>query len=163
MLSRFLIVFLSLAMLPLPAAFAQPVTPETPRVEVGTLTCEVDPQPATEGESRALECVFAPVDKRPSETYVGEIEQLTAEGGDADKTVMTWQVMAAASNIDVGALSGLYESAVSAPGAEGKDTTVYLVGGVDSAIALLPLSASADQGANLAGAVARLELKTVKA
>lgn len=143
-----------------PQALAQ-TPPESARVEVGVLTCEVEPKSATE-DVRNLACIFTTTDKRPNETYTGSIKKLAADGGNADMTVMSWQVLADAPNIDVGALSGLYEGVVS-PVGEGKDAKAYLVGGVNQAISLIALSASADQGVNLAGVVAELELKTVKA
>lgn len=137
-------------------------TPEPVRSEVGVLTCKVAPVTGEQQEAHELECSFEPVNNRPPSTYEGRIAPLMEEIAAASPTVMTWQVLSAAPDVDVGALAGVYRGVVQ-PEGQGGDVTTYLIGGVDEAITLIPLSVSADQGANMAGAVAELELKTVKA
>lgn len=146
-----------------PALAQEPPAAAPAKHEVGVLKCTAGPETAS--DVRDLECTFTPETDRPPETYVGHIEKLADIGGSDTKseapTVMTWQVLAAAPNIQVGALAGDYRSDV-APMDTEADAKVYLVGGVDDAIALLPLSEAADQK-SLAAVVAQLRLKTVKA
>lgn len=145
------------------AALSQTAEPVT--VEVGVLTCIVgDSTGADDGHAVTLECDFDRIGDAPGETYVGEMQKRVREDALAPKATMIWQVMAPTTELAVGALAGAYRG-TGTPAAEGGDDgpPIFLQGGPEDAISLLPLSETAHEVMKLAAVSATLALKTVKA
>lgn len=148
-------------MLPALSASALAQEPPPPRTDVGVLTCKVLPA-KEETKLREFKCTFEPTQDRPPASYEGRIGPLNENFAAAAPTEMTWQVLSDTPEVEIGALAGDYRG-VMAPDSGDKAAKAYLIGGVSEAITLVPLSLTADQGTALIGAVAELELRTVKA
>ncbi|CCV05436.1 conserved exported hypothetical protein [Mesorhizobium metallidurans STM 2683] len=136
---------------------AVPVNAGTLRL--GTLDCTIDGGTGyVITSNKGVSCTFRPYDRGPSEKYTGMISKLGVDIGQTHQGQLAWAVLAATRSHDEGDLAGRYygvnaeASVVTGGGAN------LLVGGLDGAFMLEPLSVQAQTGVNLAVAVASLEL-----
>ncbi|PTE09968.1 DUF992 domain-containing protein [Mesorhizobium helmanticense] len=136
---------------------AVPVNAGTLRL--GTLDCTIDGGTGyVITSNKGVSCTFRPYDHGPSEKYTGMISKLGVDIGQTHQGQLAWAVLAATRSRDEGDLAGRYygvnaeASVVTGGGAN------LLVGGLDGAFMLEPLSVQAQTGVNLAVAVASLEL-----
>lgn len=147
--------FLAAATLPsLPAVLAQPA----PQVRVGVLNCNVQGGAGfVFGSSKQLDCVFESGSVR--ERYHGVINKYGLDLGATSNSVIAWAVLASTDRVGPGALAGTY-GGVSGEASIGVGLGANaLLGGSNRSIALQPLSVGAQQGLNVAVAVAALELR----
>ncbi|MBZ9660112.1 DUF992 domain-containing protein [Mesorhizobium sp. ESP-6-4] len=136
---------------------ASPVSAGTLRL--GTLDCTIDGGVGyVITSNKGVSCVFRPSHHGPAEIYTGMISKLGVDVGKTHQGQLVWAVLAATRSHDAGDLAGSYygvnaeASVVTGGGAN------VLVGGLDSAFMLEPLSVQAQTGLNLAVTVASLDL-----
>ncbi|TGQ33887.1 MULTISPECIES: DUF992 domain-containing protein [unclassified Mesorhizobium] len=129
------------------------------RLELGVLDCTIDGGTGyVVTSNKGVSCVYRPHHGGPSEIYTGVISKLGLDVGKTHQGQLAWAVLAATRNHDSGDLAGSYygvnaeASVVTGGGAN------LLVGGLDSAFSLQPLSVQAQTGVNLAVAVTSLDL-----
>ncbi|TIS91678.1 DUF992 domain-containing protein [Mesorhizobium sp.] len=129
------------------------------RLELGVLDCTIDGGTGyVVASNKGVSCVYRPHHGGPSEIYTGVISKLGLDVGKTHQGQLAWAVLAATRNHDSGDLAGSYygvnaeASVVTGGGAN------LLVGGLDSAFSLQPLSVQAQTGVNLAVAVTSLDL-----
>ncbi|ANT53496.1 DUF992 domain-containing protein [Mesorhizobium amorphae] len=128
-------------------------------LRLGTLDCTIDGGVGyVITSNKGVSCTFRPYDHGPSEQYTGMISKLGVDIGQTHQGQLAWAVLAATRSHDQGDLAGSYygvnaeASVVTGGGAN------LLVGGLDGAFMLEPLSVQAQTGVNLAVAVASLQL-----
>ena len=136
---------------------ALPVNAGTLRL--GTLDCTIDGGVGyVITSNKGVSCTFRPYHHGPSEQYTGMISKLGVDVGQTHQGQLAWAVLAATRSHDEGDLAGNYygvnaeASVVTGGGAN------LLVGGLNSAFMLEPLSVQAQTGVNLAVAVTSLQL-----
>ncbi|MEO5760188.1 MAG: DUF992 domain-containing protein [Mesorhizobium sp.] len=129
------------------------------KLELGVLDCTIDGGTSfVIGSNKGVACTFRPHHGGASEAYTGVISKLGIDLGQTHQGQLVWSVLAATRSRESGDLAGHYygvnaeASVVTGGGAN------LLVGGLDSAFSLQPLSAQAQTGVNLAVAVTSLEL-----
>lgn len=128
-------------------------------LRLGTLDCTIDGGVGyIITSNKGVSCTFRPYNRGPSEQYTGMISKLGVDIGQTHQGQLAWAVLAATRSHDEGDLAGSYygvnaeASVVTGGGAN------LLVGGLDGAFMLEPLSVQAQTGVNLAVAVASLQL-----
>ncbi|MGX5839861.1 DUF992 domain-containing protein [Mesorhizobium sp. ArgA1] len=138
-------------------ALATPVNAGTLRL--GTLDCTIDGGVGyVVTSNKGVACTFRPYHHGPAEQYTGMISKLGVDVGQTHQGQLVWAVLAATRGHDEGDLAGHYygvnaeASVVTGGGAN------LLVGGLDGAFVLEPLSVQAQTGVNVAVAVTSLEL-----
>ncbi|TIW78929.1 MAG: DUF992 domain-containing protein, partial [Mesorhizobium sp.] len=132
---------------------ASPVSAGTLRL--GTLDCTIDGGVGyVITSNKGVSCTFRPYHHGPAEQYTGMISKLGVDIGQTHQD----QEIGATRHHEAGDLAGSYygvnaeASVVTGGGAN------LLVGGLDGAFMLEPLSVQAQTGVNLAVAVASLDL-----
>ena len=132
-------------------------------VEAGMLSCR---SPGPTGyivfSSRIFDCVFAPASGAPPQFYQANISRFGAQLGFTNDVALAWAVFSATSRVGPGALAGGYIGA-SAGAAIGIGAGANgLVGGLDNAFALQPLSVEGQTGLNVIATATGLELRPVR-
>ncbi len=129
-------------------------------VQVGLLKCTIaGGMGLIVFSTKKLTCVFDRSDKKPSETYSGEIKKFGIDIGATKVSKLSWAVFAPSQvGNKTGLLAGKY-------GGVSTEVTIgvglganVLVGGSRKSIALQPLSVQAQEGLNVAAAISSLEL-----
>ncbi len=127
---------------------------------VGTLSCDV-----SKGigmfvvEKQTLSCAFTPVGGGAPENYTGAIEQFGVALGEVKQGHLIWEVAAASSGLQPGALAGRY-SGVGANASIGIGAGAnVLIGGGNRALSLQPISVEGQTGINIAGGITTVTLK----
>ena len=128
-------------------------------LRLGTLDCTIDGGVGyVIASNKGVSCTYRPYHHGPSEQYTGMISKLGIDLGQTHQGQLVWAVLAATRSHDAGDLAGSYygvnaeASVVTGGGAN------VLVGGLNGAFMLEPLSVQAQTGVNLAVAVASLDL-----
>lgn len=129
-------------------------------VEAGVLTCHVSSGWGfVFGSSRDVNCVYAPPSGGKTEYYTGSIAKFGVDIGYTQSGVMVWQVIAPATSLAPGALSGSYGGVTAgATAGVGADANL-LVGGFNKSISLQPLSIEGNKGLNVAAGIAEISLQ----
>jgi len=129
------------------------------KLQLGVLDCTIDGGTAyIVTSNKGVSCTFRPYHHGPAEVYTGVISKLGVDVGQTHQGQLAWAVLGATRSHEEGDLAGSYygvnaeASVVTGGGAN------LLVGGLDSAFVLQPLSVQAQTGVNLAVAVTSLEL-----
>ncbi|TRC97369.1 DUF992 domain-containing protein [Mesorhizobium sp. WSM4303] len=129
------------------------------KLQLGTLDCTIDGGVGyVVTSNKGVSCTFRPYHHGPAEQYTGMISKLGVDVGQTHQGQLVWAVLAATRGHDEGDLAGHYygvnaeASVVTGGGAN------LLVGGLDGAFVLEPLSVQAQTGVNVAVAVTSLEL-----
>jgi len=139
-------------------AYAQQATREA---QVGLLHCTIEGGTGfVIGSVKTLDCVFERSDRRPSESYTGEIKKFGVDIGRTRVSKLSWAVISPSKSLEeFGRLAGSY-------GGVSGEVTVgvglganVLVGGFDKSITLQPLSLQAQTGLNVAAGISSLELR----
>ena len=131
------------------------------RVQVGTLTCNLEPNIAfIIGSVREMSCTFRPAVKGAKRgTYHGTVRRFGLDIGVNGRGTLVWAVFAPSAKVPSGALRGNYVGAAgSASIGVGLGANV-LVGGSQNTFALQPLSLEGQTGLNLALGVSDLTLR----
>jgi hypothetical protein len=134
------------------------VVPAQAAVKVGLLRCNVQSGWGyILGSSKAMQCDYVP-NKGQSEHYTGTISKLGVDVGYTDRGVLIWDVIAASSDMEPGALEGGY-------GGVTLDATVVvgaganaLLGGFKHGITLQPISVEGNKGLDIAAGIGAMSL-----
>jgi hypothetical protein len=127
--------------------------------QVGTLSCDVS---AGVGmiltQKQTMRCLFTPANGGPPESYYGRIDQFGVALGSVQQGHLVWGVLAPASGVPQGALSGSYGGlGVEATAGAGVGANV-LIGGTGRAFSLQPISVEGQTGLNVAGGITTVTL-----
>jgi hypothetical protein len=128
-------------------------------VQVGRLSCDVS---AGVGmiltQKQTMRCLFTQANGAPPEPYLGRIDEFGVALGTVGQGHLVWAVIAPASGVPTGALSGVYVG-VGAEASVGAGVGAnVLVGGTGRAFSLQPLSVEGQVGLNIAGGVTTVTL-----
>ena len=128
-------------------------------VKVGILSCAVNSGWGIGvGSSRRVNCVYHRRDGI-DERYRGRLEDVGLDLGYVNSGELVWGVVAPATSVAPGALSGHYAGATAgATLGVGGDVHV-LVGGLDHSFALQPISVQGNSGIDLAAGIGALQLQ----
>jgi len=128
-------------------------------VRAGYLTCHVASGWGwIFGSSRKLSCAYA-LQAGYTEYYEGSITKLGADIGYLGSGVILWAVLAPTTNLGQGALAGHYGGATASAAVGVGAGANVLIGGLNSSIALQPVSIEGQNGLNVAAGVAQMTLK----
>ncbi len=135
--------------------------PAQTATQVGQLSCDVS---AGVGlilvQKQTLRCLFTPLNGGQPEPYLGRIDEFGVALGAVGQGHLIWGVLAPASGIPHGALSGTYVGVgAEATAGAGLGANV-LVGGTGRAFSLQPVSVEGQVGLNIAGGVTTVTLLT---
>ena len=129
-------------------------------VRVGMLTCDVEGGAGLiVGSRKPLACYFNAIGAS-DEAYEGAITKIGLDAGITTGSKIAWAVFVPTTQLSPGALEGRYYGlSAEATWALGLGANV-LVGGFDRSINLQPLSLQGQAGANIAGGIGYLRLKS---
>ena len=130
-------------------------------VRVGILTCDVAGGAGLIlGSRKPLACYFNALGV-PDEAYDGAITKIGLDAGITTGSKIVWAVFAPTTQLSPGALEGRYYGVCRPrrPGRLGLGANL-LVGGFDRSINLQPLSVQGQAGANIAGGIGYMRLKS---
>ncbi len=141
------------------SALATSPAPAQNATQVGRLSCDVS---AGVGmilvQKQTMNCVFISANGAPPETYLGRIDEFGIALGAVGQGHLIWGVIAPASGVPQGALSGTYVGVgAEASAGPGLGANV-LVGGTGRAFSLQPVSIEGQVGLNIAGGVTTVTL-----
>jgi hypothetical protein len=129
------------------------------KLQLGTLDCTIDGGVGyVVTSNKGVDCTFRPYHHGPSEKYTGMISKLGVDVGQTHQGQLVWAVLAATRSHDEGDLAGHYYGVNAEASVVTGGGTNLLVGGLDGAFVLEPLSVQAQTGVNVAVAVTSLEL-----
>ena len=133
--------------------------PAQTATQIGRLSCDVS---AGVGfilvQKQTLRCLFTPANGGAPEPYLGRIDEFGVALGAVSQGHLIWGVIAPASGIPRGALSGTYVGVgAEATAGAGLGANV-LVGGTGRAFSLQPVSVEGQVGLNIAGGVTTVTL-----
>lgn len=133
-----------------------------PSVRLGVLTCDVS-QGISHFVTRkeTLSCTFQPDGSAPAVNYTGVIEQYGLELGKVEQGRLVWTVAALARDKAFSSLAGKYVGADASVAVGVGLGANALVGGIDEALALQPLSVEGETGVNFAAGVETVTLQIV--
>jgi hypothetical protein len=125
----------------------------------GRLSCDVS---AGVGmilmQKQTMRCLFTPAGGGAPEPYLGRIDEFGVALGAVGQGHLIWGVVAPASGVPYGALSGTYVG-VGAEASAGPGVGAnVLVGGTGRAFSLQPVSVEGQLGLNIAGGVTTVTL-----
>jgi hypothetical protein len=136
------------------AAQAQPAA-----TQIGTLSCDVSAGVGMILEQKqTMRCVFTAVNGGSNETYLGHIDEFGLAIGAVGQGRLVWGVLAPASGLPRGALSGTYVGVGADASAGAGVGANLLVGGTGRAFSLQPLSVEGQTGLNIAAGVKTVTL-----
>ena len=140
------------------APAAAPASSAAATVRAGYLTCHVAGGWGwIFGSSRKLQCAYA-LQPGYTEYYTGSITKLGADIGYLQSGVILWAVLAPTTNLGQGALAGHYGGATASAAVGVGAGANVLIGGLNSSIALQPVSIEGQNGLNVAAGVAQMTL-----
>jgi hypothetical protein len=127
--------------------------------QVGALSCDVS---SGVGmflmQKQTMRCLFTPVNGAPPEPYLGRIDEFGVALGAVGQGHLIWGVVAPASGVPRGALSGTYVGVGAEASAGAGLGANVLVGGTGRAFSLQPLSVEGQVGLNIAAGVTTVTL-----
>jgi hypothetical protein len=128
-------------------------------VQIGTLTCHVEPGfGLILGSSKDVNCDYRAA-QGFNEHYIGNITKIGVDIGYTRGGTMVWAVFAPSSDLAPGAIEGRY-GGVTAGATVGVGLGAnVLLGGFDRSIALQPLSVEGNTGLNLAAGIGAMNLR----
>ncbi len=141
------------------ATLAALPAPAQSTAQVGTLSCDVS---AGVGmiltQKQTMTCLFTPSNGGQPEPYLGRIDEFGVALGAVSQGRLIWGVIAPASGIPRGALSGTYTGVGAQASAGAGVGANVLVGGTGRAFSLQPVSIEGQTGLNIAGGVTTVTL-----
>jgi len=133
--------------------------PAQSNAQVGTLACDVS---AGVGmilvQKQTMTCLFTPTNGGPPEPYLGRIDEFGLALGAVSQGRLVWGVVAPATGLSPGALSGTYTGVGAQASAGAGVGANVLVGGTGRAFSLQPVSIQGQTGLNIAGGVTTMTL-----
>ncbi|MGI9350368.1 MAG: DUF992 domain-containing protein [Rhizobiaceae bacterium] len=141
------------------AASTVPASAIEARIEVGTLTCNVEGGSGLIfGSSKDMACNFVGIDDF-RENYYGNVKKFGIDIGETEATTIVWIVFAPTTELEAGALEGNY-AGLSAEASIGAGLGANaMIGGFDKSIALQPFSGQVQQGLNIAAGIGTMTLR----
>ena len=138
---------------------AAPAAAQQSATQVGKLSCDVSGGVGFILEQKqTMRCLFTPFNGGPPEPYLGRIDEFGIALGAVGQGHLIWGVIAPASGLPRGALSGTYVGVgAEATAGVGVGANV-LVGGTGRAFSLQPVSVEGQVGLNIAGGVTTVTL-----
>lgn len=134
----------------------------SPKVEVGTLSCLVEGEHSfIVGSSATLGCSFKPVGDGAVEYYRGKVRDYGLDIGKTKEATLVWGVLAPSANRKPGLLAGTYGGVTAGASLGAGIKANALVGGFDRSIALNPFSLESQTGTNLTLGVSKLTLERI--
>ena len=133
--------------------------PAQTSVQVGRLSCDVS---GGVGmilmQKQTMRCLFTPTNGAPPEPYLGRIDEYGVALGAVGQGHLVWGVVAPATGVTRGALSGTYVGVGAEASAGAGLGANVLVGGTGRAFSLQPISVEGQVGLNIAGGVTTVTL-----
>lgn len=133
-------------------------------VELGLLECVVEGGAGfVFGSSKDLSCEFTPANEdQPKDAYFGVINKYGIDIGVTGTTIIEWIVLAPTTDYEYqpGSFAGDYTGVSAEASAAAGAGINLLVGGSQDTISLQPVSVQAQEGVNVAVAVAELQLRS---
>ena len=127
--------------------------------QVGRLSCDVS---AGVGmilmQKQTMHCLFTPANGGAPEAYLGRIDEFGVALGQVGQGHLVWGVLAPATGLPQGALSGTYVGVGAEASAGAGIGANVLVGGTGRAFSLQPVSVEGQLGLNIAGGVTTVTL-----
>ena len=142
---------------------ALPATPSRADVTAGMLSC----RSAGNGSfvvvsMRSFECIFVPSAGGSPQRYIANIQRYGAQIGYNNDVALGWIVLSGTTHVGPGALAGPYGGvSAGATVGIGGDANV-LVGGLNNAFALQPLSLQGQTGLAVVATITGMELQPAK-
>ncbi len=134
-------------------------TPAQTATQAGTLACDVS---SGVGmilmQKQTMRCLFMPANGGAPEPYLGRIDDFGVALGAVGQGHLIWGVIAQASGVPQGALSGTYAGVGAEASAGAGVGANVLVGGTGRAFSLQPISVEGQLGLNVAGGVTTVTL-----
>ncbi|EAV42087.1 hypothetical protein SIAM614_20400 [Stappia aggregata IAM 12614] len=135
---------------------------DSPKVEIGKLSCLVEGEHSfIVGSSAALGCSFSPVDGGAVENYKGTVRDYGLDIGKTNQATLVWGVLAPSANRKPGLLAGTYAGLTAGASIGAGIKANALVGGFDRSIALNPFSLESQTGTNLTLGVSKMTLELI--
>ena len=133
--------------------------PAQTATQAGTLACDVSSGVGMVlVQKQTMRCIFTPLNGGAPESYFGRIDEFGIALGAVAQGHLIWGVLAPASGVPHGALSGTYVGVgAEATAGAGLGANV-LVGGTGRAFSLQPVSIEGQVGLNIAGGVTTVTL-----
>jgi hypothetical protein len=144
------------------AAIASIAAPAS-ALELGTLRCQGGEGPGyVVGSQRDYDCMFVPRRGGPPHYYHAILRRYGLDVGVTRMERVTWAVLAGTTYVGPGALGGRYVGATASAAVGYGLGANALVGGLNNAFTLQPLSVSAQRGISAVGGVASFEMVPVQ-
>ncbi len=141
------------------ALLAASPAPAQDTVQVGKLSCDVS---AGVGmilmQKQTMRCLYTPINGGAPDPYFGRIDEFGVALGAVGQGHLVWGVIAPASGVPRGALSGTYVGVGAQATAGAGVGANVLVGGTGRAFSLQPVSVEGQVGLNVAGGVTTVTL-----
>lgn len=144
--------------------FAMPAlaSEDSPKVEIGKLSCLVEGEHSfIVGSSATLGCSFSPVDGGAVENYKGTVRDYGLDIGKTKQATLVWGVLAPSANRKPGLLAGTYGGLTAGASVGAGIKANALLGGFDRSIALNPFSLESQTGTNLTLGVSKMTLELI--
>lgn len=149
--------------IPLAAPPAAVASEDSPKVEIGKLSCLVEGEHSfIVGAAATLGCSFSPLDGGAVEYYKGTVRDYGLDIGSSKQATLVWGVLAPSANRKPGLLAGTYAGLTAGASVGAGLKANALVGGFDRSIALNPFSLESQTGTNLTLGVSKLTLELIK-
>jgi hypothetical protein len=133
--------------------------PAQAAVQIGTLTCQVEPGIGfVLGSSKDIDCDFTSA-RGVREHYFGTITKVGVDIGFTSGGRMVWAVFAPSSDLEPGVLEGRYAGATAGATVGVGVGANVLIGGFDKSFSLQPLSVEGNKGLNLAAGIGAMNLR----
>lgn len=139
---------------------AIPATPSRADVTAGMLSCRSNGNASfIIMSARSFDCTFTPSAGGPVQRYTANIKRFGAQAGFNNDVALGWAVLSGTRNIGPGALAGPYGGvSAGATVGIGGDANV-LVGGLNNAFALQPLSLQGQTGLDVVATITGMDLQ----
>ncbi len=138
---------------------ALPTTPA--RAEAGMLTCKSSGNGSfVVISARGFDCTFAPAGGGPLQHYTANVQRFGAQIGFTNDVVLGWAVLAVTKSVGQGALAGTYGGVTGGAAVGIGGNANVLVGGLDNAFTLQPVSLEGETGLNVVATVTGVELQS---
>lgn len=144
--------------------FAMPAlaSEDSPKVEIGKLSCLVEGEHSfIVGSTATLGCSFSPVDGGAVENYKGTVRDYGLDIGKTNQATLVWGVLAPSANRKPGLLAGTYGGLTAGASVGAGIKANALLGGFDRSIALNPFSLESQTGTNLTLGVSKMTLELI--
>ena len=139
---------------------AAPALADTPTVEIGGLTCDLEERTnALIVSDQRFGCRYAPFDGAAETDLEITIRRIGVDAKIADETRLAWVVLAASADAEADALSGDYLGVSAEAAATGGAGARRLTDGSSQGFSLQPVSLNVERGFGAAAGVGHADLR----